>query len=572
HGTVIRTSPIRPLLVEASFKCNKCNVEQTIPIIDGKFTSPTKCIRSGCRSKIFIIDKSAGGNTKTINWQKIRLQEKIDDSKRSDQGRVPRTVEAELVSDLVDSVVPGDVVNLTGIVKVVQSNEGMGARNKQNSMYVLYIDANSINKSGSENNNDSDDQGDSTMDGLYKNSSMSNKEDVHFTQKELEFVRAIFKEPNIFKLLVHSFCPSIFGHEMVKAGLLLSLFGGRKRVPSDHHAPSGGNDESTNTLSNGGQNGGNNNTGSTGGFINQPGGISIRSDAHVLVVGDPGLGKSQMLSSAVNIAPRGVYVCGSSGVSANGLTVTLVRESGSGDFALEAGALVLSDQGCCCIDEFDKITSDHCALLEAMEQQTVSIAKAGIICSLPARTSVIAAANPIHGHYNKAKSVAENLKMNSALLSRFDLIFILLDKPDADLDMYLSEHVMALHSGIDQSTRNTWGNQQSGSLSQDEALESSLKVRLMKRPGELIDPIPVNLLRKYVAYCRKYVHPRISEKAADVIQTFYLNLRKKHQEIDSTPITTRQIEAMIRLSEARARAELREEVTERDAADIVELM
>lgn len=169
-------------------------------------------------------------------------------------------------------------------------------------------------------------------------------------------------------------------------------------------------------------------------------------------MGDPGLGKSQMLQAAANLAPRGVYVCGNT-TSTAGLTVSLSKETGSGDFALEAGALVLADQGCCCIDEFDKMGSQHNALLEAMEQQCVSLAKAGVVCSLPARTSILAAANPTGGHYNKAKTVSENLKMSSALLSRFDLVFILLDKPDEETDSILSEHVMALHSGTRMSSR-----------------------------------------------------------------------------------------------------------------------
>lgn len=171
-----------------------------------------------------------------------------------------------------------------------------------------------------------------------------------------------------------------------------------------------------------------------------------RADPHILVVGDPGLGKSRMLQACANISPRGVYVCGNTSTS-SGLTVTLNREGG-GDYSLEAGALVLSDQGCCCIDEFDKMTTQHQALLEAMEQQTISIAKAGVVCSLPARASILAAANPVGGHYNKAKTVSENLKLGPALLSRFDLVFILLDQPNQHLDTMLSEHVMALHSGV----------------------------------------------------------------------------------------------------------------------------
>jgi len=203
-------------------------------------------------------------------------------------------------------------------------------------------------------------------------------------------IQRIQEEPELLRALVNSVCPAIFGHELVKTGLLLGLVGGCQR------------------------------------YVNDPNRIAVRGDPHVLVVGDPGLGKSQMLQAISSIAPRGVYVCGNTTTTA-GLTVTLHKDGSSGDYALEAGALVLGDQGCCCIDEFDKMGTQHAALLEAMEQQCISIAKAGIVCSLPARTSIIAAANPIGGHYDKSRTVSENLKMNPALLSRFDLVFILVD-------------------------------------------------------------------------------------------------------------------------------------------------
>ncbi|KAJ1944503.1 DNA replication licensing factor mcm8 [Linderina pennispora] len=351
-------------------------------------------------------------------------------------------------------------------------------------------------------------------------------------------IRDIHQQPALFRLLVNSFSPGIFGHEVVKAGIMLALFGARIRSDTEK------------------------------------GSLRIRSDSHVLVVGDPGLGKSQMLTAVGQIAPRGVYVCGTSGISSSGLTVTLVKEAGSGDFALEAGALVLSDMGCCAIDEFDKVSSEHSSLLEAMEQQSISIAKGGLVCSLPARASVIAAANPAGGHYNKAKTVAENLKINGALLSRFDLIFILLDRPDADMDRFLSEHVMALHSGSSAAKEARFPlhedttQQCEGTMASAGGLEKWLRLK----PGEKLDMIPPPLLRKYVAYARKYVQPRLSQEAKAKLQSFYLELRANHRAVDSTPITTRQLEALVRLAEARARAELRETVTASDAENVVEIM
>ncbi|KAJ2646941.1 DNA replication licensing factor mcm8 [Coemansia sp. RSA 1250] len=528
RGTVVRTSPIKPLLVQAQYSCVRCGVSQIIKIVEGKHEMPAKCTTQGCKSRMFDIERSVSTGTRTVDWQQIRIQEKVNDDPR-DPGRVPRSIDAELLRDLVDTVVPGDVVNCTGIVKVMQSDEGKG-KGRPNSLYILYLDSVAINKVGGDSS-----KGDGTSSFTAMASSedeMATKDGICFSSKDLQFIREVYKEPQLFRLLVHSFCPGIFGHEMVKAGIMLALFGARKRTAIDR------------------------------------GSIDIRSDSHVLVVGDPGLGKSQMLSAVGQVAPRGVYVCGTSGISTSGLTVTLVKESGSGDFALEAGALVLSDMGCCAIDEFDKVSSEHSSLLEAMEQQSISIAKGGLVCSLPARASVIAAANPAGGHYNKAKTVAENLKINSALLSRFDLVFILLDRPDVDMDRFLSEHVMALHSGAASRADSSNASQ----VQPEAAADGNLRDSLRLRPGEKLDHIPPPLLRKYVAYARKYVHPFLTAGATRKLQTFYLELRKDHRKVDSTPITTRQLEAMVRLAEARARAELREQVTESDAEQVIELM
>lgn len=579
RGTVVRTSPIKPLLTQAEFRCIRCGGSQAIKIIEGKYETPAKCLTQGCKSRVFDVCRNAESATRTVDWQQIRIQEKVNDDPK-DPGRVPRSIDAELMNDLVDSVVPGDVVTCTGIVKVVLSDEGKG-RGRPNSLYILYLDTVSINRVGSNSNPDGD-----------NSEEMTTKDGIHFSNKDLQFIRDVSQESQLFRLLVNSFSPGIFGHEVVKAGIMLALFGARKRIGSSGPVVSPPSLSSSPPIQQGGNQETNNNPTET-----QPatataapsqvqrelhrgesrGSISIRSDSHVLVVGDPGLGKSQMLSAVGQIAPRGVYVCGTSGISSSGLTVTLVKEAGSGDFALEAGALVLSDMGCCAIDEFDKVTSEHSSLLEAMEQQSISIAKGGLVCSLPARASVIAAANPAGGHYNKAKTVAENLRINSALLSRFDLVFILLDRPDTHMDRFLSEHVMSLHSGSSDRSSNGFSLPSSAvpasqMLTALDSSETTIKQRLQVKPGEGIDAIPPPLLRKYVAYARKYVHPRLNPESTEKLKQFYLELRKKHRTLDSTPITTRQLEALIRLAEARARAELREEVTAEDAQDVIDIM
>ncbi|RKP35475.1 MCM2/3/5 family-domain-containing protein, partial [Dimargaris cristalligena] len=543
---LVRTSLVKPLLTQISFKCASCSRRQTLKAHDGKYIKPAKCTTPGCKTREFFPERGTQGDTQTVDWQKIRIQEKFADD-RLDSGRVPRTVECELTHDLVDAVLPGDVVNCTGVVKVLQANDMGPSRGKsQNAMYMLYLDVVSISRvggsptaGGSQGSSGEHDTGNDT----------SSKDAIQFNHKDLQFIRELFKEPQLFRLIVNSFCPTIYGNELIKAGILLCQFGGKRRTFQDgkNHIP-------------------------------------IRSDPHILVVGDPGMGKSQMLNAAVNVAPRGVYVCGSSGTSACGLTVTICKDSATGDFALEAGALVLGDQGCCCIDEFDKMSSDHNALLEAMEQQSISIAKAGIVCSLPARTSVIAAANPVGGHYNKSKTVSENLKMGSALLSRFDLIFIMLDKPNLQRDQFLSEHIMNIHSAAND-TKETYNSQSNPTPSQLPASQgdaralfdasdnpSPLLAKVRLNRGEQLDLVPAPLLRKYIAYARKYVQPVLSPEACTTLQDFYLTLRNKRQAVDSTPITTRQLESLIRLAEARARMELRELVTQEDAMDIVHLM
>uniref|UniRef100_A0A8C9S1M4 DNA helicase MCM8 n=1 Tax=Scleropages formosus TaxID=113540 RepID=A0A8C9S1M4_SCLFO len=449
RGTVVRVSNIKPLCVKMAFVCNSCGDTQSLHLPDGKFTTPTKCLQAQCRSRSFTPCRSSP-LTLTVDWQTIKVQELILDDQR-EAGRIPRTIECELTQDLVDSSVPGDMVTITGVVKV--SNEEGNSRNKKDKcMFLLYIKANSLSNSKGQKSKERVEQ-------------EGHGASVEFSLKDLYAIQEIQAQEDLLKLIVNSLCPTIYGH--------LAL---------------------------------------------------------------------------CNIAPRGIYVCGNT-TTTSGLTVTLSRDSSSGDYALEAGALVLGDQGICCIDEFDKMGSQHQALLEAMEQQSISLAKAGIVCSLPARTSIVAAANPVGGHYNKGKTVSENLKIGSALLSRFDLVFILLDTPNEDHDHMLSDHVIAMRTGNN-------GIRSGATVTRDATHESNISLlemvadkplseRLKVTSGETLDLIPHQLLRKYVGYARHYVHPKLSADAAQVLQEFYLELRKQNQSANSTPITTRQLESLI---------------------------
>uniref|UniRef100_A0A8C5AY25 DNA helicase MCM8 n=1 Tax=Gadus morhua TaxID=8049 RepID=A0A8C5AY25_GADMO len=498
RGTVVRVSNIKPMCTRMAFLCQGCSHTHSVPLPHGSFTTPVKCPQPECRSRSFTADRRSP-LTHAVDWQTIKVQELICGEQR-EAGRIPRTVECQLTSDLCDSCVPGDTVTVTGIVRV--ASDGTSKGKKDQCMFLLYIEANSVS-----NTKGTDSGGE------------------EFSLKELYAIQEIQSQTDLLRLL------------LVKAGLALALFGGRQKRTERNCVP-------------------------------------IRGDPHVLVVGDPGLGKSQMLQALCNVAPRGIYVCGNS-TSTSGLTVSLSRDPGSGDYALEAGALVLADQGLCCIDEFDKLGSQQQALLEAMEQQSVSLAKAGIVSSLPARTSVVAAANPSGGHYNRSKTVSENLRMGSALLSRFDIVFLLLDVPEESHDRLLSEHVMATRTGrggVGSAMVSRANNSQLESSLLLEASEAPLSERLQVPAGESVDVIPACLLRKYVSYARQYVHPTLSPEAAQTLQEFYLSLRVQAQSADCTPITTRQLESLIRLTEARARLELRETAVKTDAEDVVEIM
>lgn len=541
-GTVVRVSNIRQQLVSMYFECVRCGEKQFRSFTDYKYSMPVKCPTEKCRSRVFTPLRDTA---ETTDWQKIRiqeLQEKNDEVSFREEGRMPRTIDAELFSDLIDGCIPGDVVTVCGIVRVL-TIERNGYNRNTKCLYYMYVEANSTRTT---RNRTSSAAASSTPIGRHVEESETLA--IH------RVIREVVREKDSFGFLVHSAVPSIYGHEMVKAGLLLSLFGGatRERIGS-----SSGSEQ-----------------------------VSVRTDIHCLVVGDPGLGKSQMLKAMVNIAPRGVYVCGNTSSTA-GLTVTVVREA-SGDFALEAGALVLGDRGLCCIDEFDKMGAEHGALLEAMEQQSVSVAKAGLVCNLSARTTVLAAANPVGGHYDRSRTVCENLKIALPLLSRFDLVFILVDKADEARDRFISEHVMKMFGmrTTGRSIKQGWRQADddgelstsqlslsgTNDISENEECQGTLLQRLRKL--RVSDPLPPRLFRQYVTYAKTHVQPELSEGAKRELQEFYLELRKKAQAqtIDVTPITTRQLESLIRLSEARARAVMRTVVTVEDARDVIEIM
>lgn len=275
-----------------------------------------------------------------------------------------------------------------------------------------------------------------------------------------------------------------------------------------------------------------------------PSGASFRGDINVLLVGDPGTSKSQLLQYVHKIAPRGIYTSGR-GSSAVGLTAYVTKDPETRETVLESGALVLSDRGICCIDEFDKMSDNARSMLhEVMEQQTVSVAKAGIIASLNARTSVLACANPSGSRYNARLSVIDNIQLPPTLLSRFDLIYLMLDKPDEQNDRRLARHLVALHY-------------ENYEVSKQDALD-------------------LQTLTAYITYARQHVHPTLSDEAAEDLINGYVEMRQKGNFPGSSKkvitATPRQLESMIRISEALARMRFSEVVEKVDAAEAVRLL
>jgi len=338
-----------------------------------------------------------------------------------------------------------------------------------------------------------------SVDAMYIDVVSKELELVLISPEEEKKILELTKDPWVHRNIMRSIVPSIYGYEHVKEAIMYLLFGGVAKFLPD---------------------------------------ISIRGDMNVLLVGDPGTAKSQLLQYVARIAPRGLYTSGR-GTTAAGLTAAVLRER-EGGMTLEAGALVLADKGVACIDEIDKMRpEDRVAIHEAMEQHTVSVAKGGIVATLNARTAVLAAANPALGRYNPFETVANNIALPVTILSRFDLIFVLKDVPEKELDTKMSEHILDLH-------------------------------RKGMVPTEA--PIPADLLRKYISYARN-IKPILTDEALQRLKDFYLAMRSA-SETEGTPIaiTARQLESLVRIAEARARMAFRKEILAEDAEAAIAIM
>ncbi|CDW58276.1 DNA replication licensing factor MCM8 [Trichuris trichiura] len=520
-GVVVRIGSCRPKCTRVAFLCESCNRRFSILLTDDVYITPSRCISKDCGGTLFEPLLETNDPTETVDWQQLRVQELVTEQDRShsQENLALKTIDCELVDDLVGCCSSGSVVCITGVVKMKKNEE---ARKRYRWQYAMFISVTSV----------------AVKKGLFSvahslSSSISR-------ENELTIVEELMSNQNLFAQLVASFCPTIYGEHMVKAALVLSLFGASSKEFS----------------------------------LN-------RNTIHVLIIGDPGLGesgtifnlffcafrKTHLLQACVDLSPIGVYVSGNT-TTVSGLTVTIGHDS-CGDSTIDAGALVISNDGCCCIDEFDKMTNQHKVLLEVMEQQQVSVFKAGTHSQFPAKVSVIAAINPAQGNYDRQMTVADNVKINSALLSRFDVIFLLLDEADEERDRRISAHVIQLrrpHSAA----YLPFPEQPIDMDSLTSSALSSLKHRIQTEveKGCLI---PGPIFRKYIAFCRHSVNPHLSSAACNVLADFFQELNQEYT-VQGIPSGTRQMESLIRLTQARARCELRDEATERDALDVIEIL
>ncbi|QSG08304.1 minichromosome maintenance protein MCM [Halapricum desulfuricans] len=413
-------------------------------------------------------------------------------------GETPQSIDINIEDDITGNVTAGDHVRVTGVLKLDQRESG----NEKTPMFDTY------------------------MDGMTVEIEDEQFEEMDITDEDKKEIVELSNEPDIYEQMVGAIAPSIYGYEQEKLSMILQLFSG---VSKD-----------------------------------LPDGSRIRGDLHMLLIGDPGTGKSQMLSYIQNIAPRSVYTSGK-GSSAAGLTAAAVRDDfGDGQqWTLEAGALVLADQGIAAVDELDKMAADdRSAMHEALEQQSISVSKAGINATLKSRCSLLGAANPKYGRFDQYEPIGEQIDLEPALISRFDLIFTVTDKPDEEKDRKLAQHILTTNYAGELHTH------------RQENATPDFSAEEVETVTEEVDPtIEPELLRKYIAYAKRNCFPTMTEEAKDEIESFYVDLRSKGQDEDAAvPVTARKIEALIRLAESSARVRLSDTVEQRDAERVIEIV
>ncbi|KAI9889909.1 MAG: minichromosome maintenance protein 5 [Vezdaea aestivalis] len=476
-GIVIGASTLSSKAINLSIRCRSCQDVQNMPVTGGfsAATLPRVCLRErvqgeeGCPMDPYYIIHE---KCQFMDQQILKLQEAPD---QVPVGELPRHILISADRYLTNRVVPGSRCTVMGVFSIYQSNKSKSSSSASAvAIRNPYVRAVGL----------STDVSHGATSGVT----------VFSDEEEQEFLE-MSRRPDLYQAFANCIAPSIYGNADIKKAITCLLMGGSKKILPD--------------------------------------GMKLRGDINVLLLGDPGTAKSQLLKFVEKVAPIAIYTSGK-GSSAAGLTASVQRDATTREFYLEGGAMVLADGGVVCIDEFDKMRDeDRVAIHEAMEQQTISIAKAGITTILNARTSVLAAANPIFGRYDDLKSPGENIDFQTTILSRFDMIFIVRDEHEKGRDERIARHVMGIHMG----GRGT-----------EEQVEAELSVEKMKR---------------YVSYCKTRCAPRLSPEASERLSSHFVSIRKKVRETElqgdvksSIPITVRQLEAITRISESLAKLSL----------------
>ncbi|GAB1742815.1 hypothetical protein NU219Hw_g8525t1 [Hortaea werneckii] len=445
---------------------------------------------------------------------------------RAPAGQLPRGVDVIMDDDLVDRVKPGDRIQLVGIYRSLGNrNAGQGS-----STFKTLILANNVI--------------------LLSSKSGGGIAQAAITDTDIRNINKISKQRRVFDLLSQSLAPSIYGHDYIKKAILLMLLGGMEK--------------------------------------NLDNGTHLRGDINILMVGDPSTAKSQLLRFVLNTAPLAIATTGR-GSSGVGLTAAVTSDKETGERRLEAGAMVLGDRGVVCIDEFDKMSDvDRVAIHEVMEQQTVTIAKAGIHTSLNARCSVVAAANPIYGQYDIHKDPHRNIALPDSLLSRFDLLFVVTDDIEDVRDRQVSEHVLRMHryrqpgseegAPVREQLNQTLGVgvEEEGDANKpsevyekfDQMLHAGVTVTVGRGASRRVEVLSIPFIKKYIQYAKARMQPVLTKGAADHVVATYSALRNDEMEGNqrkTSPMTARTLETLIRLASAHAKARLSQRVEEKDA-------